>query len=217
MNLKLITTAGLMLLTQLSWAQGSDESYEKAFGIPAGHSVAQQQPAITYRQSLNIAPLTALFGGIRGKYERFLTTSTSINLSGTYIADKELLKGTDSLGSYAYTYSYKEIALGSTYMLSGNLSSDGAYLEPSLGMMTTEVSEVTTNISASLTTPYAKAMVGYQWINSTQPIRFALAGGLSVYNAEDIIVKNSKGEEDFRTKNSNMSAAAIDIHFGYMF
>ena len=217
MNLKLITTAGLMLLTQLSWAQSSDESYEKAFGIPAGHSVAQQQPAITYRQSLNIAPLTALLGGIRGKYERFLSTSTSINLSGTYIADKELLKDTDSLGSYAYKYSYKEIALGSTYMLSGNLSSDGAYLEPSLGMMTTEVSEVTTNISASLTTPYAKAMVGYQWINSTQPIRFALAGGLSVYNAEDIIVKNSSGQEVFRTQNTTTGTAAIDIHFGYMF
>lgn len=180
-----------------------------------------QQETTTKEFALSVDPLWLLLGGVGAKFEYFVSPKISIGIGGILIPEQEVKptddgKETASTGGN-YRRAYNEISLGSNVMLTGSLTSDGLYLNPGIGYQSAKISQFgESKLSGSLSAPFARLTVGYQWMMKTG-FRIAAGAGLRVSESRDIVIKDNAGNEVLREKSSNLGGLTLDFNIGYLF
>jgi len=166
--------------------------------------------------AVNVEPLWLVLSGVGLKGEYFISNRVSAGVSGMFIPRFQT-ETTGSATPTKYSLRHNELLLGVNVMLSGNLRSNGLYVNPSLGYQKTEIFDYGPDqLSGSLSTPMARMTAGYQWITENN-VRFGLGAGLSVIPGGDISIADRKGTEVYRGKASTTSGLALDLHVGYLF
>lgn len=173
-----------------------------------------------YEFGINVEPHWLLIGGIGAKADMAITHKTAIGLQGMYVPPKrmerDIYESDTNSYSNSYKWSYYEINLGPTFMLTGNLGTHGLYLTPAVGYVSNKISNYgMSNLSGEFNSPQLRTTIGYQW--RIGGLRFAVGGGLRLVKSTDIIVKNSKGETVYRERSSSLGGLAIDGMVGWVF
>jgi hypothetical protein len=179
-----------------------------------------RNPENGYQFGLNVEPHWLLIGGIGAKADLAVTRGTAIGIQGLYVPPKSMAHTTYDSNTNSFSRSYKwtyyEINVGPTFMLTGDLSTHGLYLSPAIGYMSNKISEYSSyNLSGSMNSPQLRTTVGYQW--RIGGLRFAVGGGLRLVSQSEVVVKNSKGEPIYREKASSLGGLAIDGMVGWVF
>jgi hypothetical protein len=211
MKLDVILAAMILFGAQLGWA-ATEESTE----------ILSAQIKTQPKTGISVEPLWLLLGGVGAKFEYFVTDRISLGISGIYIPEHEMKPSSSNDESTAsletYRWSTNEVNLGSNIMLIGNLSSNGVYMNPSIGYQNTSISDFgSRKLKGALSSPQGRLTLGYQWVNELNNLRFALGGGLRILKASDIVVKDEAGNELLRQNSSNLGGLALDAHLGYIF
>ena len=211
MKLNTVLYFTLVMASQLALAETRNEN-------SSGSNSATQTLTKSHKVGINASPIWLLVGGLGAKIEYFTSETISVGLDAV-VLQKNVKGDSSSDGSSpAYKQSYKEINLGTNIMLTGSLSTNGIYINPSIGYITAEISDFDIfKLQGGVSAPQARLTAGYQWINRQNDIRLALGGGLSVVQDSDIVVKNDLGKEIARKKVSNLGGAALDFQIGYLF
>lgn len=211
MKLNVILAVMVLFGAQFGWA-GTLESTDTL------STRVKTQP----KTGISVEPLWFLLGGVGAKFEYFATDRISLGISGIYIPEHEVKpassKDESTTSLPTYRFSSNEINLGSNFMLTGTLSSNGVYINPAIGYQNTRISDYGTfKLKGALSSPQGRLTLGYQWVNELNNLRFALGGGMRIIKSSDIIVKNEAGSEVYRENSSNLGGLALDAHLGYIF
>ncbi len=169
---------------------------------------------------VDLQPLYLALGGLGAKVDYFATDKFSVGLSGVSIKDRQMGSSEKDASSTNATYklSYSELNLNTRFMMTGTNFSDGAYLSPSIGYVTTRISDYGVfGLDGGLATPVATLLAGYQFVNPQNGFRVNAGLGYRLVQANTIIVKDSSGKEILRDKSSNLNGLAIDLGIGMMF
>ncbi len=173
---------------------------------------------------ISIQPIWLVLSGIGAKFEYFATDIVSLGLDGIYIPEhqNELSSKEDSAKTTStasnYRWAYNEINLGTNIMLTGNLSSSGAYINPAIGYVTSKITDYSEyRLQGSFASPQARLTAGYQWVNRNTPLRLAVGGGLRAIQSSEIVVRDAAGDEVLRQNSSTLGGAALDFHLGFLF
>lgn len=188
---------------------------------PPSESIAIQEKPNQPNFGANIDPIWIVFSGIGLKLEYFISDRVSVGVGGILIPSHAVEKSTSSSSTtstaYDYKYSHYEGLIGSNIMLTGTLGSRGLYINPAIGYQTTAITDFSSSkLTGETSSPMARLTVGYQWILA-KSLRLAAGGGLTAYEAKDIIVKDNSGKEVLREKSSSLGGVALDLQVGYVF
>ncbi|MEZ0391335.1 MAG: hypothetical protein ACAH59_03905 [Pseudobdellovibrionaceae bacterium] len=171
--------------------------------------------------SLSVEPIWLLVGGIGAKAEYFVTDRVSAGLNGVYIAEHEAeTESSDSKSSStSYRWSSYEVNIGSNIMLTGNLLSNGFYINPAIGYTGASIKNFgEMQLQGSTSSPQARLTGGYQWFSKSYPNLRLLAGaGVRMIQEPEVVVQDSTGSEIGRVKTQTLTGLALDFHIGYLF
>jgi hypothetical protein len=198
-------------------------SFSKAVAASDGtlatsNTVTQSQPSFGF----NLDPIWLAVSGIGGKAEYFISDKVSIGIGGILIpshkVEKTSSEDTAKTVGGDYKWEHNEIFVGSNFMLTGTLGSNGLYINPAVGYQSTKITEYSDeNLSGSLSNPMVRLTMGYQWVLAKH-LRLAAGGGFALAAGNnEIVVKDSSGTEVLREKSSSMGALALDLQVGYVF
>jgi hypothetical protein len=184
-----------------------------------GESRASGRQNQTYNFGINAEPIWVLLGGIGARADVAVTRKTALSLQGIYIPEHQRESTDDkntSTTNTDYKWSYSEVNFGPTFMLIGDLSTNGLYLNTSVGYIQTKITEYSSlKLQGELSAPQLRATVGYQW--RIGGLRLAAGGGLRLIQSDDIVVKDAQGREMLREKSNALGGLAIDGHVGWVF
>jgi hypothetical protein len=203
----LLLALAMTLVSTSVWAQGSSH---------AGTDYSENG----YNFGINLEPIYLAVGGIGAKFDFALTRATALSVQGVYAHKNDLSSGDyDNEAkdhSVHYNWTYSEINIGPTFMLTGDLSTRGLYLFPSVGYMKSEVSDFgSDSLSGQLSSPQLRTTIGYQW--RFGGLRLAVGGGLRVISSSDIVIKDGRGQEVYREKSTVLGGLALDGQVGWVF
>ncbi len=174
----------------------------------------------SYRFGLNAEPIWVLIGGVGARADLAFTRRIALSVHGIYIPERSNTTSEDDKNTTTidndYKWSYSEFNIGPTFMLTGDLSRHGLYLNTSVGYVKAQISEYSSlNLQGELAAAQVRATIGYQW--RIGGLRLAAGGGLRAIQSDDIIVKDGQGQEVHREKSSALGGLALDAHVGWVF
>lgn len=201
----------LALVTQTAFAGKSKKStsYESAFSTTSSVKKDSDQ----YRVSGGA--LSALAGILSVKGEYLLNDKMAVGVDLSYASkDTEPLEKDASIKTYHFTYS--EYNLGFNYMITGTNSTDGFYINPKVGQLTSGISNFSDlNLSGSASASQLVVTAGYQWVYPTK-FQLKLGLGTRATPTTDVVIYDSSKKEVYRAS-SNLNSAAIDCSLAYTF
>ncbi len=169
---------------------------------------------------VDLQPLFLALGGLGAKVDYFATDKFSVGLSGVSIRNRQMNTSDKDASATTTTYklSYSELNLNTRFMMTGTNFSDGAYLSPSIGYVTTRISDYSIySLDGGFATPVATLLAGYQFVNAQSGFRVTAGAGYRLVQENTIVVKDSSGKEILRDKSSNLNGLALDLGVGMMF
>jgi hypothetical protein len=193
----------------------------QAAAAPVGESsTPMESPELTKRVSLSVEPLWLLLGGIGAKTDFNVSKKVSLGLQALYIPSHSSNTSSDdkttTTTDYSYKWSYEEYNVGANIMLMGNIDGNGLYINPAVGYVRSKITDFSIfKYQGELAAPQFRTTVGYQWIVGS--FRFAAGGGYRLVSSNDIVIKDSKGNEVSREKSSTLGGLALDGHVGFTF
>lgn len=159
--------------------------------------------------------LSALAGILSVKGEYLLTEKFAIGADLSYTSkDTEPLEKDSSIKTYHVTYT--EYNLGLNYMITGTNFTDGFYINPKLGQVSSGISNFSDqNLSGTVAASQMIITGGYQWVYPTK-FQLKLGLGMRATPSTDIVIYDSSKKEIYRTS-SNLNFAAVDCSLAYTF
>lgn len=160
---------------------------------------------------VGINPVILLSGGLGLNADYALNDISTVGID-TAIIPKKSQNYEDS----NYKFSYTDLNVGYTRMLTGSNSANGFYVNPKIGYFSASISDFgSMKLSGNTAALNASLLGGYRWAFKTK-FRLSLAGGLRTGMASDIVIKDSNGKEISR-QNSVASGLALDCKLAYAF
>lgn len=184
-------------------------SFESAYGANSSSEKSRDNFRISG------GALSALAGILSVKGEYLLSDKFAIGADLSYTSkDTEPLEKDSTIKSYHVTYS--EYNLGLNYMISGTNVTDGFYVNPKVGQVSSGISNFSDqNLSGTVATSQLIITGGYQWVYPTK-FQLKLGLGMRATPSTDIVIYDSSKKEIYRTS-SNLNFAAIDCSLAYTF
>jgi hypothetical protein len=200
---------------------GLREPYiQSANSTPKSHmSTSVDYSANTPNWGIGLEPLWLVLGGLGAKLDYNLTNETSIGMSGIYIPERDNTTSEENKSTTVakYRWTYYEINIGPTFMLTGKLNTNGFYIYPAIGVAHAEIFNYDgLGIGGEVTTPQIRTTAGYQWAKND--FRLVAGAAFRIFNKDsDIIIRNSAGQELGRQDLSSTGGFALDLQIGLMF
>ena len=207
----------MILLLSLSSSFAFAKEAKRSQSAPEQTAPQAAVPAESHHfMGIDAEPLWIAVGGFGLDLDFRMSKKTSLVIGGMAVASHAVSKS-ESSNDTAYKWSTYEAYIGPQFMINGSFDEWGAYIFPAVGYTSAEITDYSDQkLSGSLSAPEFRFTVGYQFVFA-QIMKLTLGGGFRAVSSNEIIVKDSGGNEVYKQKSDTIGGASLDLKFGVMF